>query len=110
MRSWDNSVGMLPRYGLEVPGIESWRGRDFPHLFRLALGPTQLPIQWVPILFPGRGLAHPPPSSAEVKERVEPYLYSPSGPSWPVIGWNLPFFLPFMVPKYFFHRVLYATF
>jgi len=30
------------------------------------------------------------PSSAEVKERVEVYLYSPSGPSWPVPGWTLP--------------------
>ena len=28
---------------------------------------------------PGRGVDHPPPSSAEVKERVELYLYSPSG-------------------------------
>jgi hypothetical protein len=35
---------------------------------------------------PGRGVNHPPPSSAEVKERVEIYLYSPSGPSWPVLG------------------------
>jgi len=34
---------------------------------------------------PGRGVDHPPPSSAEVKERVELYLYSPSGPSWPVL-------------------------
>jgi len=33
----------------------------------------------------GRGIDHPPPSSTEVKERVEPYLYSPSGPSWPVL-------------------------
>jgi len=30
------------------------------------------------------------PPSAEVKERVELYLYSTSGPSWPVIGWILP--------------------
>jgi hypothetical protein len=29
---------------------------------------------------------HPHPSSAEVKERVELYLCSPSGPSWPVLG------------------------
>ena len=36
---------------------------------------------------PGSGVEHPPPSSAEVKERVELYLYSPSGPSWRVIGW-----------------------
>jgi len=26
----------------------------------------------------------PTPSSAEVLERVELYLYSPSGPSWPI--------------------------
>jgi len=35
---------------------------------------------------PVPGVGHPPPSSAKVKERVELYLYSPSGPSWPVIG------------------------
>jgi len=34
---------------------------------------------------PGRGVDHTP-SSAEVKERVELYLYSPFGPSWPVLG------------------------
>jgi hypothetical protein len=38
---------------------------------------------------PGRGVDHPPTSSAEVKERVELYLYSPSGPSWPVLGRTL---------------------
>ena len=32
---------------------------------------------------------HPPPSSAEVKERVKMYLYSPSGPSWRVLGRKL---------------------
>jgi len=34
----------------------------------------------------GRGVDHPPPSSAEVKDRVELYLFSPYGPSWPVLG------------------------
>jgi len=34
----------------------------------------------------GRGVDHLPPSSAEVKESVELYLYFPSGPSWPVPG------------------------
>jgi len=34
----------------------------------------------------GCGVNHPPPSSTEVKERVELYLYSPSGPSLPVLG------------------------
>jgi hypothetical protein len=35
---------------------------------------------------PRRGVDHPPPSSVEVKERVELYIYFPSGPSWPVLG------------------------
>jgi hypothetical protein len=39
---------------------------------------------------PGRGVDHPPPSSAEVKERVELYLYCPSELSWTVLGRNLP--------------------
>jgi hypothetical protein len=34
---------------------------------------------------PGRGVEHTLPSSTEVKDRVELYLYSPSGPSWPVL-------------------------
>ena len=32
---------------------------------------------------PGRGVNHTTPFSAEVKERVELYLYSSFGPSWP---------------------------
>jgi hypothetical protein len=39
---------------------------------------------------PGRGVDHPPSSSARVKERVKLYLYSPSGPSWPILGRTLP--------------------
>jgi hypothetical protein len=35
---------------------------------------------------PERGVDDPPPSSAMVKGRVELYVSSPSGPSWPVIG------------------------
>jgi hypothetical protein len=38
---------------------------------------------------PGRGVDHTPSSSARVKERVELYLYSPSGPTWPVLGRTL---------------------
>ena len=33
-----------------------------------------------------RGVDHPPSSSAEAKERVELYFFSPSGLSWPVLG------------------------
>ena len=42
------SVGIVSGYGLDGPGIESRLGRDFPHLSRPALGPAQLPVQWVP--------------------------------------------------------------
>ena len=35
---------------------------------------------------PGRGVVHPPPLSTKVKKKVELYLYSPSGHSWPVLG------------------------
>ena len=40
---------------------------------------------------PGCGVDHPPPSSAEVKERVELCMHFLSGPWWSVLGWTLPF-------------------
>ena len=56
---------------------------------------TKTPAKWATgslslgVKRPGRGVNHQPPSSAEVKERVELYLYSPSGHSRPVLGWSL---------------------
>jgi len=78
-------VGIATGYGLDGHGIESRWGRDFPHLSRPALGPTQLPVQWVPVLSrgkerPGRDADPSPPSSAVGHERIELYLYSPYGP------------------------------
>jgi hypothetical protein len=73
-------VGIATAYGLESPGIESQWGRDFPHLSRPAVRPTLYNRHRV---FPGGKVrlgsdADPsPPSSAEVKNRVELYLYSP---------------------------------
>ena len=44
----DSSVSIVTSYGLDSPGIKSRWGRDFLHLSRLAVEPTQPPIQWVP--------------------------------------------------------------
>ena len=76
---WDNVVRIATRYGLHSPGIESWWGLDFLHPSRLAhpVGTRSFPG----VRRPGRGVDHPPQYSAEVKERVELYLYSTSGPS-----------------------------
>jgi hypothetical protein len=65
--------GIATAYRLDGPGIESRWGRDFPHLSGLALRPTQPPVEWVPGCDADLSLL----SSAEVKNRVELYLYSP---------------------------------
>ena len=80
-----SSIGIVTGYGLGGPGIESRWGRDFPHLSRPALGPTQPPVQWVAGLSrskerPGRDADPSPTSSAVGRERVELYLYSRYGP------------------------------
>ena len=89
--SRDSVIGIATRYELDGPGIELRWGRDIPHLSGPALGPPTL-LYSENRVFPGgvnrpcRGVDHLPPSSAKVKGRVELYLYSPSGPSWPVLG------------------------
>jgi hypothetical protein len=76
---------------LDGPGIESrWGARFSPpvqtdpgaHPASYAIGTGSLPG----VKRPGRGVDHPFPASAKVKERVELYLYTTSGLSWLVIG------------------------
>jgi len=55
-------IGIATRYMLDGPGIESWGGARF-----------SAPVH----RRPGRGADSPTPSSAEVLERVELYLYPP---------------------------------
>jgi hypothetical protein len=76
---------------IEVVGFDTRRGlRNFLFTIasKMALGPTQPPIQGVlGALFlgvkrPGREADQSPPTSAEVKEWMELYPHSLSKPSW----------------------------
>jgi hypothetical protein len=67
---------MALTYELDDRGFESLQGRGiflFTTAFRMALGPTQPPIQWVPgalslgVKWLGREPEHSPSSSVEVK-------------------------------------------
>jgi hypothetical protein len=99
----DGVVGIATRYMLDVPEIESrwgWNLRtrpdrpwDLPRLLSnghrvIPGGKAAEPWRWSPA-----------PSSAQVKEREGLYLYSTSGPSWPVLGWKLLLPLPLKFPN-----------
>ena len=93
----DSSVGIATRYGLGGPGIKSrWGGAKFSALVQTGTGAPPSFLcngYWVSfpgVKRPGRGVDHLPLSSAEGKERVELYFYSPSGPSW-LVGMNFTF-------------------
>ena len=86
----DSSVSIATRYGLDGPGIES----RWEEIFRTRLGRPgahsatcgMATGYFLGVKRPGRGADHPPTSGVEVKERVEPYTQSPSGPSRSVPG------------------------
>jgi hypothetical protein len=48
-----------PRYGLDVPRIESRSWREFPHTFRRVLITTEPHVLWVMFLVPGGTAAGP---------------------------------------------------
>jgi hypothetical protein len=87
----DSSVGIATSYGLDGRGdriqveaifsapVHTGPGAN-PASYKMGTG------SFPGVKRPGRGVHHLPPSSAEVEERVELYLYFSSGPSWPVIG------------------------
>ena len=90
----DSSVGIATCYGLDGPGIESRWGRDFTHTSGPAVVSTQPHVQWIPchslgVKRPKRGAHHPPQSKCRGHEKVGLYLYSTSGPQWPVVGRTL---------------------
>ena len=74
----DSSVGIVTRYGLDGPGIESRWGVRFSvpvqngpgdHPTSYTRGTVSFPV----VKRPGRGVDHPPISSAEVERRVVLY-------------------------------------
>jgi len=76
----DSSVDITTRYGQDGPGIESRCGARFSA--PVQTGPGAHPASYtmgtgsfLGVKRPGRGVDHPHPSSAKVKERVELYLY-----------------------------------
>jgi len=70
-------------------------GRDFMHSSIQALGPPSLLYIGYRVFMGGKAAGAwrwpPTPSSAEAEEKVQLYLYSPSGASWPIVGLNLSF-------------------
>jgi hypothetical protein len=93
-------VAIATSYRLDGPGIESQWRRDFPHLSRLTLGPTQPPVQWAASCTMGtrsflgvkscQGVTltpHPLILPWSWKGRAIPLL-----PLWPVKGYTLHFY------------------
>ena len=90
----DSSFGIATHYGLGGPEIESRLEARFSAPVQTGPGahPTSCKMgtwSFPRVKRPGRGADHPPPSKRRGHERVELYLYSPSGPSLPVIGRSL---------------------
>ena len=86
----DSSVGIATRYGMDGPGLNPGVGEIFHTRPDRTWGPLSLLYNgycvFAGVKRPGRGVGHPPPSSAKVKGEVELFRYSRTGPSRPVLG------------------------
>ena len=88
--------GQINKYGWSTYGVkENKKDPGGCEIFRTRpyrpWGPSSLFYNGCGLFFQGgkrsgRGVNDSPKFSAEVKERVEVYLHSTSGPSWPVLG------------------------
>ena len=92
----NSSVGIATDYGPDGLGIEFRWGLS--SLASVQTGPGAYPASYTKctrsltgVKRPGNGVDHLPLSSTEVEGRVELYICSPSGPSWPVLRKTLPF-------------------
>jgi hypothetical protein len=104
VKSRNSPVGIATGYGLNDQGIKvrvpGGKNFYFSMLSRLALRPTQPPIQWLSrtlslgVKRPGRGAAHSPPTSAEV---MKMWSYT-STPPYRHNFTFLFFFLSFLLP------------
>jgi hypothetical protein len=95
----DRSVGIVTGNGLDGLAIESRWGRNFSApVHSRPGGPPSLLYNgyrvFTGVKAAGAWCWPSTPSNAQVKERVQLYLYSSSGPSWLVLGWSLPLPLP----------------
>jgi hypothetical protein len=81
--SRDSSVSIATGYGMKGRGSINRRGRDYSLLHSVlpAVGPTQPPIQWLPLALssevklPGREACHSP-TGAEIKNGGVPHAAS----------------------------------
>jgi hypothetical protein len=94
---------MLSGAGIAQSGIESRWGRDFSHMSRPSLGPTQPPVQWVQGLSRGqssRGVVLNTHTLLAARSRKSRAIPLPSsGPSG-LLGVTLPLLLPLPYFKY----------
>ena len=90
----DSSLSIGTHYRLEGSGSDPGGGEIFHTRPDRPWGPPTLLHKWYRVIKRARrGVDHPPPSSAKVKERVELYLCSSSVPSWSCTRVNCTFYL-----------------